>query len=134
MTAASSTTAQAIGLRAHLSPSAAILTDPNDAAFKRSMLRFSAVDVQTPGAILQPACEADIVVIVKYAVEHALPFVAKAGGCSLWSTIGHEGWVVDLTLYRAVEVDVETGVVRVQAGASTKELNTAVSEVGFCVG
>lgn len=134
MAAASSPFAHALSLRAQLSPAAAILTDPNDAAFKSSMLRFSDVDLQIPGAILQPACEEDIVRIVKYAVEHAIPFVPKAGGYSLWSTIGRQGWVVDLALYNAVEVEVEKTIVRVQAGANTKQLNTKVGEVGFCVG
>lgn len=71
---------------------------------------------------------------VKYAVAHAIPFVPKAGGHSLWSTIGQEGFILDLSLLKAIHVDTEAGTATLQAAVSTQEALDAVSTKGFAIG
>jgi hypothetical protein len=50
--------------RVILSNEAQILRDPESAAFKTSMSRWTDVNKQTPSAIIQPATEADVEKIV----------------------------------------------------------------------
>lgn len=71
---------------------------------------------------------------VKYAVEHSIPFVPVGGRHSLWSTIGQDGFILDLSLQKGIEIDKEAATVKIQAGVLTKELNVAVTEAGFCIG
>jgi hypothetical protein len=60
--------------------------------------------------------------------------VPKAGGHSLWSTIGSGGFILDLSLHKGIEIDASAGTVKVQAGVLTQDLNEAVAKAGFCVG
>lgn len=55
--------------------------------------------------------------------------MSKAGGQSLWSTTA--GWIIDLSLLKAIKLDVEAKSVTVQPGVITKEFNVAVAKAGF---
>lgn len=71
---------------------------------------------------------------VEHAVADAIPFVAKAGGHSLWSTIGSEGFILDLSLLKAINVNTESGTANLEAAVSTQEALDAVSRKGFAIG
>ena len=114
------------------------------------MKRWSDLDIQTPSAIFIPACEDDIVKIVclsidrfnhpraynsqvGHAVHAGIPFVAKAGGCSPWSTFGSEGWVIDLSSLSGIALDLEKEIVTIQSGTNTKKVNEKVAQAGLCI-
>lgn len=59
-------------------------------------------------------------------------FVPKAGGHSLWSTIGAEGIVIDLTSLNAVVVDKEAGTVTLSGGAQIKDAVAPLYAAGLC--
>lgn len=67
------------------------------------------------------------------AVESSIPFVAKAGGHSSWSTVGQDGFVLDFSLMRAVEVDTAKRTATASAGTLVGDIVSAVAEKGYCV-
>ncbi|KAI1134308.1 FAD-binding domain-containing protein [Hypoxylon sp. FL0543] len=115
-----------------LSGDSKIWTDPSKADFQESLARWTDVDKKEPGAVILPATENDIVEIVKLAVETSVPFVAKAGGHSSWSTIGSSGFILDLSQIRSVEVDSEKQTATASAGALVGDVVKAVGEKGYC--
>jgi hypothetical protein len=65
-----------------LSKDAQVLTDFTSEEFQQSMKRWSDVDVKIPSAIFKPACEADVIQIVKftpccYSLREVLQFEQK---------------------------------------------------------
>lgn len=71
---------------------------------------------------------------MKHAVEASVPFVAKSGGHSSWSTIGSDGFVLDLGLLRGVEVDADKKLAVISAGARIADVHAATCAKGFCGG
>ena len=63
-----------------------------------------------------------------------MPFVPKSGGHSAWSTIGSDGFVLDLSLLRKVDVDVEKGNATASAGAQIRDVMEATWSKGFVAG
>lgn len=118
---------QAQELQPKLSGTTQVLLDPEDPAWQKSSVRFSDIDRQTSGAIFQPSSEADVVIIVRHAIKHGIPFVGKSGGHSSWSNIGAEGWIIDFVNMKEIELDMETETVRVGAGVNSKTLNVELS-------
>lgn len=70
---------------------------------------------------------------VETATENKIPFVPKSGGNTPWSSIGSEGWIVDLSHLTKIEVDSASETVTLQAGVFTKALNVAVANEGFVI-
>ena len=62
-----------------------------------------------------------------------MPFVAKSGGHSQWSTIGAEGIIIDLTNFSNVAVDKANSTVRVTGGVLNKQLIEALYKEGLVV-
>jgi hypothetical protein len=105
--------------------------------------------LKIPTAIVLVATENDVVLTVctvlpscivsdnkqvKLAVELGIPFVPKSGGHSLWSTIGDEGFILDLSLLKRISIDTEEKMVTVESGVLIKEVNDAAFERGLCLG
>lgn len=63
-----------------------------------------------------------------------MPFVPKAGGHSSWSTIGPDGFILDLSLLRQVDVDAEKGTATASAGALIGDVMEAAWQKGFVAG
>ncbi|KAJ7713557.1 hypothetical protein B0H16DRAFT_1667322 [Mycena metata] len=94
-------------LVASISPGAKILSDQSSTEFKDSLQRWSDIGLQIPTAIVLAATGNDVVLTVKLAVELNIPFVPKSGGHSLWSTIGPEGFILDLSRFKNISLDKE---------------------------
>lgn len=61
-----------------------------------------------------------------------MKFVPKAGGHSIWSSIGADGIVIDLSNLTAVSVDKEASTVTLSAGSQIKDTIAPLSEAGLC--
>ncbi|KAH7386573.1 hypothetical protein BKA64DRAFT_646120 [Cadophora sp. MPI-SDFR-AT-0126] len=120
-------------LTSALSDEARVTTDASSAEFKELLIRWSDFNIQVPSAVLQPNCEDDIIQIVKAAAEHNIPFIAKGGGHSNWSTIGSGGWIVDLSLLKSISINTSAQTATVQAGVLTKPINEAITNAGFMI-
>ncbi|KAJ7721598.1 hypothetical protein B0H16DRAFT_1677853 [Mycena metata] len=120
-------------LVASISPGAKVLTEQSSTEFKDSLQRWSDIGLQIPTAIVLVATENDVVLTVKLAVELNIPFVPKSGGHSLWSTIGPEGFILDLSRLKNVSLDKERKTVTVGSGVLIKEVNETAFQHGLCL-
>ena len=73
-----------------------------------------------------------LIIQVKLATEHGIPFVPKSGGHSQWSTIGSEGIIVDLSYYKNVVVNKSAQTVKIQGGVVNKDVIEALYAEGLC--
>ncbi|KFY79959.1 hypothetical protein V499_01108 [Pseudogymnoascus sp. VKM F-103] len=118
-------------LSSKLSENAKIVTEQGD-EWRVLMERWTDIGKHTPAAIVCVATEADIQETVKLCVSRGVKFVPKAGGHSLWSTIGADGVIIDLTAFNAVVVDKEAGIVTVSGGTQIKDVIAPLFAVGLC--
>ncbi|KAF7952624.1 hypothetical protein EAE96_005856 [Botrytis aclada] len=114
-----------------LTPTCKILTDPNDFDFAEYLKRWTDIDLKTPGAIVLPTSETDCQNIVKWASKHSIPFVTKSGGHSAWSTIGGNGIIIDLSLYKGIEVYTESGTAIIKGSILSKEAVVTLADAGL---
>ncbi|KAF4615002.1 hypothetical protein D9613_002460 [Agrocybe pediades] len=120
-------------LRSKLSVAASILTDPESKQFQELCLRWSDINRRVPGAIIVASNEADVEQTVALAAELSIPFVPCSGGHSLWSTIGHKGFILDLRRLENIIVDVESRRVTLQSGVLVGHANQAAWDYGLCL-
>ena len=125
---------QITALKDIVNPDCAILTDPAEANFQEYSKRWTDIGRESPAAIVLPRREDDIQKVVQWAVKSSIPFVAKSGGCSEWSTIGGNGLVIDLTHYSAVEVDAKARTGTIRGGVTQKEVAVRLAEEGLFTG
>ncbi|KAF2656261.1 FAD-binding domain-containing protein [Lophiostoma macrostomum CBS 122681] len=115
----------------HSIPDLEILTDQSSAKFRTFAERWSDIDRKTPAAILLPTTEEQIQKVVQWASETTVPFVAKSGGHSTWSTIDETGVIVDLSNYSGIEVDVEAHTATLKGSIVAKQVAVALAEHGL---
>ncbi|KAL7927964.1 hypothetical protein ACQKWADRAFT_278347 [Trichoderma austrokoningii] len=119
-------------VQSRLSESAEILTDKEDVRLWTTRERWSNVGVQTPGMVLRPGCEDDVIQVVKAAAITSTPFAVVTGGHSPWSSIGEEGFIIDMSSFGGVEVDSSERIAKVRGGVLHKEFQMALSRQGQC--
>ena len=71
---------------------------------------------------------------MQWATEASVPFVPKSGGHSEWSTIGDNGFVIDLALYSALEIDKKARTATIRGSVLSKSLAVALAENGLFTG
>ncbi|PHH83218.1 hypothetical protein CDD82_2990 [Ophiocordyceps australis] len=118
-------------LRHKVGPDVEILTDPHQPRFQEYARRWSDVDRKTPGAMILPETEDQIQKTVQWAVTSSIPFVAKSGGHSNWSTLGWDGVVVDLSKYSGMEVEEQTMTARLWGSIHTRDIAVELAERGY---
>ncbi|KIJ46029.1 hypothetical protein M422DRAFT_59649 [Sphaerobolus stellatus SS14] len=120
-------------LSKELSDTTKIFSDPNNTEFNALLLRWSDINKQIPGAIVLVGTVDDVVASVRIAVEMGIPFVPKSGGHSLWSTIGSEGFILDLSQLQELTIDKNTNTVTLQSDVLVKQANDAAWSEGLCL-
>ncbi|KAF7931923.1 uncharacterized protein EAE97_008944 [Botrytis byssoidea] len=127
-------------LKEVLTSTCKILTDPNDLSFAEYLKRWTDIDLKTPGAIVLPTSETDCQNTMRIQPpEHwSLPNteigemgIKILGGHSAWSTIGSDGIIIDLSLYKGIEVHVESGTAIIKGSILSKEVAVTLAEAGF---
>ncbi|KAF7895817.1 uncharacterized protein EAF01_009779 [Botrytis porri] len=68
---------------------------------------------------------------VRWASKYSIPFVTKSGGHSAWSTIESNGIIIDLSLYKGIEVYTESGRAIIKGSTLSKEVAVTLAEAGF---
>jgi FAD/FMN-containing dehydrogenase len=63
-----------------------------------------------------------------------VPFVTKSGGHSLWSTIGEEGIIIDLSKYSGIKVDASGQRATLRGSILSKDVAVALAEAGLFTG
>ncbi|RAL03299.1 FAD-binding oxidoreductase [Aspergillus ibericus CBS 121593] len=115
---------QLSALQAVVAADCQILHDSQDPEFQKRLARWTDIDRKVPAAIVLPRSEEDCV------KTSSIPFVAKSGGHSPWSTIGAEGFIIDLTLYSDVRVNPD-GTATIVGGILAKQVSVCLAEAGL---
>lgn len=71
---------------------------------------------------------------VRWAVQNSIPFVTKSGGHSTWSTIGSEGFIIDLSNYSGTTVDSLGPFAKLRGSILTKAVAVHLAEHGYFAG
>ena len=111
-----------------------VLEDHDDSTFQEYCKRWTDIGRQIPSAIVLPRSELDIQRILQFAVKSKVPFVVKGGGGSEWSTIGVNGFVIDLRRYSSVSVDAKACTATIKGGITQKETAVCLAEHGLFTG
>lgn len=87
-----------------------------------------------PGLIVRPTDVDDVVTAVRYAAQSGTPLAVKSGGHGVDGTATPDGaLVLDLSLFKEISVDTETGRVRLGSGVLLGEMDPALAEYGLVV-
>ena len=102
-------------------------------------LRAYAVDASiyrlSPQVIVLPESEADIDVVVDYAVQQGIPLTPRAAGTNLTGSAIGEGIILDISkMNRILEINREEQWARVQPGIVLNELNKQLHYTGLMFG
>ncbi|EGD87582.1 uncharacterized protein TERG_03829 [Trichophyton rubrum CBS 118892] len=120
-------------LRPKLSSSALITasTDPDWEEYAR----WSAYNSPIPGAVVSPASEQDVAVIVQHCISNGVPFLAQSGGHGWSSTLnlGPDGIIISLRKLNTVTFNHDGTEVIIEGGALTSEVMEAASQKGSLV-
>jgi FAD/FMN-containing dehydrogenase len=76
----------------------------------------------------------NLVFQVRWAVENSVPFVTKSGGHSTWSTIGNEGFIIDLSNYSGITVDSSGQVAKLTGSILSKAVAVHLADKGYFAG
>jgi FAD/FMN-containing dehydrogenase len=97
---------------------------PTDSGYQDGRVPFNAMHPDRPDVVVRCSGTADVVEAVNYARENDLELTVRGGGHSVAGLSSADGgMVVDLSRMRAVEVDPEARVARVQGGATLGDVD-----------
>ena len=71
---------------------------------------------------------------MQWALKSSIPFVARSGGHSEWSTIGKDSVIIDLGQYKSDEVDVTSRTTTLRGSILSKEVAVALADAGLFTG
>ncbi len=89
---------------------------------------------ENPSLIARAAHADDVLVLMRYAADRALPVAVRSGGHGVDGTAMPAGaLVLDLSALKRIDVDAQTGLCRVESGVLLGELDTATQAHGLVV-
>ncbi|HEX3728421.1 MAG TPA: FAD-linked oxidase C-terminal domain-containing protein [Opitutaceae bacterium] len=104
------------------------------AAAARRAASFDSLKIPfLPEAVIFPRRRADIGEVLRLANRHRVPVTVRGRGTSLTGSAAPRrgGWVLDLTGWKRMRIDGETGLAEVQAGVRTADLHRAAEAKGW---
>ncbi|HEV2687231.1 MAG TPA: FAD-binding oxidoreductase [Bryobacteraceae bacterium] len=117
-------------LRNSLKGSLIVPTDPAyDAA--RRLASFNPTTDKHPQLIVRCAEAGDAAIAMKFAREHELEAAVRSGGHDVLGASVCDGMVIDLSPLKAIRIDPEHQLARVEPGARSGELNAAGQRYGL---
>ncbi|UQC74785.1 FAD binding domain-containing protein [Colletotrichum lupini] len=119
-------------LRPRISAGACIhLTESEE--FAKSNLRFTDYERPTYLAAVEPACEEDVIQVMKYAREKDIPFAPRSGHHAVTTTMRHlkDGILIDMRPLNKLEFDAEKQQVTVGGGVITDNFVKYLESVGM---
>jgi FAD/FMN-containing dehydrogenase len=94
--------------------------------------RLHGLSTARPAVIVRPASAADVAATITFAREHQMELAVRSGGHSLAHYSVVEGGVVlDLSLMKAISIDTEHGIARLEAGLTWGEVAAALHPHGL---
>jgi FAD/FMN-containing dehydrogenase len=103
-----------------------------DAGYESARAPFNAMHVDRPGLIVRCIGTADVVDAVNFARDNGIEVTVRGGGHSIAGLSSSDGgMVIDLSLMRGVDIDVEAKVARVQGGALLGDVDRETQVFGL---
>lgn len=107
---------------------------PGDPAYEACCTIWNAMIEKRPALVVRPADSDDVAATMAFAREQGLPVAVRGGGHNVaGAALADGGITIDMSQRRAVTVDAPQMLVRVQAGATWKEVDAATQEHGLVV-
>lgn len=107
---------------------------PGDPDYDSARRIWNGAIDRRPAFIARCESEADVATAVRFGVRHGLEIAVRGGGHSIPGLSTCEGGlVIDLSPMKAIEVDLEEGLVNVGPGVVWRELDVACEEHGVAV-
>ena len=107
---------------------------PGDPAYEACCAIWNGMIDKRPALVVRPASEVDLSVAIAFARDHNLPLSVRGGGHNVaGAALSDGGITIDMSQRRAVTVDTHTMLVRVEAGATWKDVDAATQEQGIVV-
>ena len=107
---------------------------PGDAGYDDARTVWNGMIDRHPAAIVQVADVADVVTAIAFARRQALAIAVRGGGHNVAGNgTVEDGLVIDLAALRTIEVDSDTGTVRVGPGVTLGDLDRATEPLGLVV-
>ena len=107
---------------------------PGEASYDEACHIWNAMIERRPAMVVRPNGSADVAEAVAFARAHGLPLSVRGGGHNVAGAALSDGGVtIDMSRRRKVEVDPERIRVRVEAGATWKDVDAACQPVGMVV-
>ena len=110
------------------------LHKPGDPAYQEACRIWNAMIERRPAFVVRPRDAADVAATIGFANEHGLPLSVRGGGHNVaGAALSDGGITIDMSQRRAVEVDPARGAVRVEPGATWKDVDAATQPHGLVV-
>ncbi|MGB3338176.1 MAG: FAD-binding oxidoreductase [Devosia sp.] len=107
---------------------------PNDPAYEACCTIWNAMIEKRPALVVRPSDEADVVATIAFAKDNGLPLAVRGGGHNVaGAALADGGVTIDMSQRRAVTVEPQSMLVRVEAGATWKDVDAATQPYGLVV-
>lgn len=108
------------------------LLKPSDPGYANVRAAFNAMHVDRPGLAVRCAGTADVIAAVRFARDNGIEVAVRGGGHSIAGLSSSDGGVViDLSPMRAVDVDPDARLARVQGGALLGDVDRETQAFGL---
>jgi FAD/FMN-containing dehydrogenase len=105
---------------------------PSDEGYENARKPFNAMHLDRPALVVRVQGTADVVAAVNFAREHGIELTVRGGGHSIAGLSSTEGgMLIDLSEMRAVDVDPDARVGRVQGGAVLGDVDHETQAFGL---
>jgi hypothetical protein len=107
---------------------------PGEAAYEEACRIWNAMITRRPALVVRPVSPADVSETIRFAKANRLPLSVRGGGHNVaGAALADGGITIDMSQRRAVTVDTAKQTVRVEAGASWKDVDAATQPHGLAV-
>ncbi|UXN75832.1 FAD-binding oxidoreductase (plasmid) [Devosia sp. A8/3-2] len=107
---------------------------PGEPAYESCCAIWNGMIEKRPALVVRPASEADVSSATAFAKDNNLPLSVRGGGHNVaGAALSDGGITIDMSQRRTVTVDADAMLVRVEAGATWKDVDAATQPHGIVV-
>lgn len=108
--------------------------EPGETAYEEACRIWNAMITRRPALVVRPANAEDVAETIRFATANNLPLAVRGGGHNVaGAALADRGITIDMSRRRGVSVDAARQIVRVEAGATWKDVDAATQPHGLAV-
>jgi hypothetical protein len=108
-----------------------VVPEAHDTPVDGVLSRWSETYTSLPAIAVTPKTEEDIIRAIGIAKQNSLKVIPTGGGHGTFLEIGAQSLVLDLELFKSIQLDQENGSVRIGGGVTTGDLIKALAAEGY---